>query len=257
MLSNIFHDLRYAFRSLLKHRNFPAAALLTLALGIGINTSIFTLLYSVAFRALPVKNPERVVNVYQTLEGEVDRQVEGTVSPLSYPEYLNYRDRVTGLSGLAASKDVNLYLEANNVEKINGLLVTDNYFSILGGGSALGRTFFDKECQAPLQCPVAVLSYGFWQRRFGSDQRVIGTSITLNRQHFTILGVAAADFRGAEMTVPDVWIPLTMQPALRKESQFLSEPNLSWLNVVGRLKDGASIPQVQAEMQLVAAQSDK
>ena len=256
MLTSTFHDLRYAFRALLKHRNFTAAALLTLALGIGINTCIFTLLYSVAFRELPVKNPERVVNVYQTLGGEYDRQVEGNVSLLSYPEYLNYRDRVTGLSGMAASKDINLYLDANNVEKINGLMVTDNYFSILGGGSALGRTFLDKECQAPLQCPVAVLSYGFWQRRFGSDQSLIGSSIMLNRQRFTVLGVAAADFRGAEMTVPDVWVPLTMQPALIKDSQFLSQPNLSWLNVIGRLKDDASIPQVQAELQLVAAQTD-
>jgi predicted permease len=257
MLTSIFNDLRYAFRALLKHRNFTVAALLTLALGIGINTSIFTLLYSVAFRELPVKNPKQVVNVFQTLEGEFDRQVEGNVSLLSYPEYLNYRDRVSGLSGLAASADVNLYLGGNNVEKINGLLVTDNYFSVLGGGSALGRTFFDKECQAPLQCPVAVLSHGFWQRRFGSDQSVIGTSITLNRQRFTVLGVAGADFRGAEMTVPDVWLPLMMQPALIKESQFLSQPNLSWLSTVGRLKDGTSSAQVQAEMQLVAAQMDK
>ena len=170
MLTSTFQDLRYALRALLKHRNFTAAALLTLALGIGINTSIFTLLYSVAFRPLPVKNPDRVVNVYQTLEGEFSRQVEGSVELLSYPEYLNYRDRVAGVSGLAASADVKLYLGGNNVERINGLMVTDNYFSLLGGGSALGRTFFDKECQTPLQCPVAVLSYGFWQRRFGSDQ---------------------------------------------------------------------------------------
>ena len=161
MLINIFHDLRYALRALLKHRTFTVAALLTLALGIGINTSIFTLLYSVAFRPLQVKDPDRVVNVYQTLEGEFSRQVEGSVELLSYPEYLNYRDRVAGVSGLAASSDVKLYLGGNNVERINGLMVTDNYFSLLGGGSAVGRTFFDKECQTPLQCPVAVLSYRF------------------------------------------------------------------------------------------------
>jgi len=178
MLTNIFHDLRYSLRSLIKHRTFTAAALLTLTLGIGINTSVFTLLYSLAFRPLPVKNPDRVVNVYQILEGEFSRQVEGNVALLSYPEYVNYRDRVVGLSGLAASTDAKLYLGGNNVERINGLMVTDNYFSLLGGGSAIGRTFFDKECQAPLQCPVAVLGYSFWQRRFGSDQSVIGTSIT-------------------------------------------------------------------------------
>jgi len=257
MLTSTFQDLRYAIRSLLKHRNFTSAALLTLALGIGINTSIFTLLYSVAFRPLAVKDPDRVVNVYQTLEGEFSRQVEGSVELLSYPEYLNYRDGVAGVSGLAASADVKLYLGGNNVERINGLMVTDNYFSLLGGGSALGRTFFDKECQAPLQCPVAVLSHGFWERRFGSDQSVIGTSITLNRQRFTVLGVAAPDFHGAEMTLPDVWIPVTMQPAVMPESKFLELPNCSWLSVVGRLKDNVSLQQLQAEMQLVAARMDQ
>ena len=215
--TSLFHDLRYSLRALIKHRNFTIAALLTLALGIGINTSIFTLLYSVAFRPLPVKDADRVVNVYQILEGEFSRQVEGNVAMLSYPEYLNYRDRVSSLSGLTASADAKLYLGGNNVEKINGLMVSDNYFSLLGGGSALGRTFFDKECQAAGQCPVAVLSHSFWQRRFGSDKSVVGTSITLNRQRFTVLGVAAQDFRGAEMTVPDVWVPLTMQPALMPE----------------------------------------
>ncbi|HJY29645.1 MAG TPA: ABC transporter permease [Pyrinomonadaceae bacterium] len=253
---NIFHDLRYAFRSLLKHRNFTTAALLTLALGIGINTGIFTLLYSLAFRELPVKNPERVVNVYQRLEGEYSREVEGSPSFLSYAEYLNYRDRVDGLAGLVASSDVKLNLGGNTVEKVSGLMVTDNYFSVLGGTSALGRTFYDKECTVPLQCPIAVLSYGFWQRRFGSDTSVIGTSIALNRQHFTVVGVAAPDFRGTEMTVPDVWLPLTAQEGIMAEGNFTSRPNLSWLSVIGRLKDIASAKQVQAQMQLVASQLD-
>src|SRR5829696_522952 len=241
MLTSTFHDLRYSLRSLIKHRTFTAAALLTLALGIGINTSIFTLLYSLAYRPLPVKDPDCVVNVYQILEGEFSREVDGHVALLSYPEYLNYRDRVAGLSGLAASADAKLYLGGGNVERINGLMVSDNYFSLLGGGSALGRTFFEKECQINLQCPVAVLSHSFWQRRFGSDQSVIGTPITLNRQRFTVVGVAARDFKGAEMTVPDVWIPVTMQPAVMPESKFLELENCSWLNVIGQLKDGASV----------------
>src|ERR1041385_2808312 len=256
MITSALHDLRYSLRALLKHRNFTAAALLTLALGIGINTSIFTLLYSVAFRPLPVKEPERVVNIYQVLDGEYSRQVQGNVALLSYPEYLNYRDRVAELSGLAASADLKLYLGGNNVERINGLMVTDNYFSLLGGGSTLGRTFFDKECQTALQCPVAVLSYNFWQRRFGADPNIAGTSLTLNRRRFTVVGVAARDFHGAEMNVPDVWVPVTMQPALMPENKFLELPDCSWLNVVGRLKDGASLPQLQAQMQLVATQMD-
>ena len=257
MLTNTFHDLRYSLRSLLKHRTFTVAAILTLALGIGINTSIFTLLYSLAFRPLPVKDPDRVVNVYQILDGEYSRQVEGNVAMLSYPEYLNYRDRATGHADLAASANTRLYLGGGNVEKIEALMVTDNYFSLLGGGSALGRTFFDKECQTPLQCPVAVLSHSFWQRRFGADQNVIGTSLTLNRQRFNVIGVAAQDFHGAEMTVPDVWIPVTMQPAVMPESKFLELRDCSWLTVVGRLKDGVSLNQLQAEMQLVAARMDQ
>ena len=257
MLTTTIQDLRFAVRSLIKHRNFTTAALLTLALGIGINTSIFTLLYSVAFRPLAVKDPNSVVNVYQTLEGEYSRQVEGSADLLSYPEYLNYRDNVTGVSGLAASSDVKLYLGGNNVERVNGLMVTDNYFSLLGGGTALGRTFFDKECQAALQCPVAVLSHGFWQRRFGSDQNVVGTSITLNRQRFTVLGVATPEFQGAEMAVPDVWIPVTMQPAVMPDNKFLEVADLSWLSVTGRLKENVSLQQLQAEMQLVAARMDQ
>lgn len=257
MLASTLHDLRYSLRALLKNRNFTVAALVTLALGIGINTSIFTLLYSVAFRPLPVKDPDHVVNVYQILDGEYSRQVQGNVALLSYPEYLNYRDRVAGLSGLAASANVKFYLGGNNVEKINGLMVSDNYFSLLGGSAALGRTFFDKECQTSLQCPLAVLSNRFWQRRFGADQNVIGTSVTLNRQRFTIVGVAARDFAGAEMTVPDVWIPLTMQPAVMPDNKFLELPDCSWLSVIGRVKDGVSLPQLQAEMQLVAGQMDQ
>lgn len=257
MLGSILQDLRYALRALLKHRNFTAAALLTLALGIGINTGIFTLLYSIAFRPLPVKDPENVVSIYQTFEGDYSRQVEGSPELLSYPEYLNYRDRVAGISGLTGSADVSLYSGGDNVERINGLLVTDNYFSLLGGTSALGRTFFDKECQTPLQCPLAVISHGFWQRRFGSDQNVIGSSLTLNRQNFTVIGVAARDFRGAEITVPDVWIPVTMQPAVTPENQLLSVRDCSWLSVYGRLKDGVSVQQIQAEAQLVAAQMDQ
>lgn len=256
MFTNTLQDLRFAFRALLKHRNFTVAALLTLALGIGINTGIFTLLYSLAFRPLPVKDPDTIVSVYQTLEGEYSRQVEGNVELLSYPEYLNYRDRVQGFSGLVASADTSLYLGADTVERINGLLVTDNYFSVLGGTSALGRTFFDKECQAPQQCPLAVISHDFWQRRFGSDQNVIGSSLTLNGHSITVVGVAARDFRGAEIAVPDVWIPVTMQSALNPESQLLSLPNCSWLSVYGRLKDGVSPQQIQAEMQLVAAHMD-
>lgn len=121
---------------------------------------------------------------------------------------------------------------------------------------ALGRTFAPEECRTPGASPVAVLSYSFWQGRFGADASLIGKNIILNRQPFTVVGVAAREFRGAELFPPDLWVPITMQPQLMPGSDFLHEHNRSWLEVAGRLKPGISPARAQAEMMLLAAQFD-
>src|SRR6266545_3914927 len=257
MIADLWQDLRYGARMLLRNPIFTGVATLTLALGIGVNTTIFTLFYSVAFRPLPVKDPASVVNVYQTFSGENSRRVSGSRYLLSYPEYMNYRDQTRVFSGLAAYAGTSLTLDGGEAERVGGLMVSDNYFSVLGAEAALGRLLVANECQMAGGCPRAVLSWGFWQRRFGGDPDLIGKTLTLSRQPFTIVGIAAREFRGADVEVPDVWIPLMMRDELAAGDDFLQLRDCSWLYVVGRLKPGVRLKQAQAEMSLVAGQSDR
>jgi predicted permease len=256
-METLFRDIHYGIRSLLKRPGFTAVAVITLALGIGVNTSIFTLFYSLALRPLPVKDASEIVNVYQTFEGQSSRRVEGNMALLSYPEYLSYRDETQAFSGLIAYADAPLTLSGDEGEKVHGLLVSDNYFSVLGAQTLFGRSLMPGECQTTGQCPLAVVSYRFWQRRFGSEPGLVGKTLTLNRQRFTVVGITAPDFRGTEMTLPDVWIPLLMQPAIKPGIDFIALPDCSWLNVVGRLQKGVSLRQAQAELALLATQADR
>jgi macrolide transport system ATP-binding/permease protein len=255
-MSTLSQDLRYGARMLRQNPGFTITAVLTLAVGLGVSTSIFTLLYSAVLRPLPVKDPERVVNVYQTVTGST-RRIEGSPLFVSYPEYMGYRDQTSAWADLAAYAETRLALSGAEAESIAGLLVSDNYFPVLGADAAMGRTFAADDCRTPGACPLAVLNYGFWQRRFGGDEKIIGKTLLLNRQPFTIIGVAAADFHGTEMVAPDVWVPLTMQAQLRPEADYLPLRDCSWLKLIGRLDAGVSLAQAQAEMSVVAAQADQ
>src|SRR5262245_18589551 len=252
----MFQDLRFGVRMLLKNPGFTVVAALTLALGIGMNTALFSLFNAFALRALPVKDPDQIVKVYRKELGEASRDVSGSRSMLSYPEYSCHRDNARSFSGLTAYADTSLTLGAAEAEEIKGQLVTDNYFSTLGAEMALGRAFSPEECQTPGAAPVVVLSHRFWSRRFGADASMIGKTITLNRQPFTVIGVAAIGFNGAEVFAPDLWAPLTMQAQVMPGRDFLPRQNLSWLEVVGRLKPGVSTAQAHAEMTLFAGQLD-
>ena len=204
-LETLWQDLRYGARMLLKNPGFTLIAVITLALGIGANTAIFALFYSMAWRPLPVKDPAGIVNIYQTFRGDESygRKVSGNFTQLSYPEYLYYRDQAHSFAGFVAYTEETFTLSGDEAERVNGQMVTDNYFSVLGGEAVLGRTFVSNECQTPGACPQVVLSYDFWQRRFGSDPGLIGKTLTLNRQPFTVVGVAARSWVGTEMIVPD------------------------------------------------------
>jgi predicted permease len=253
----MFQDLRFGVRMLLKNPVFTVVAALTLALGIGVNTALFTLFNAVALRPLPVKDPDRVVKVYRKELGKSGREVAGSNSMLSYPEFTGFRDNTQVFSGLTAyAENTPLTLGVDELEAIQGLLVAENYFSTLGAEMALGRAFAPEECRTPGASPVAVLSHRFWQRRFGADAGLIGKTITLNRHPFTVVGVAARDFNGAELFTPDLWAPITMQAQLMPGRDFLPKQNLGWLEVVGRLKPGVSMAQAQAEMALFAGQLD-
>src|SRR5215813_1424884 len=264
----LFQDLRYASRALRKNPGFTLTALLTLALGIGVNTAIFTLFYSLAWRPLPVKDPASVVNIWQTIIGDdYGRRLEGTPSQISYPEYINYRDQTRSFAGLAAYAEETLTLTGGEAERINAQMVTDNYFAVLGGEAALGRTFVPNECQTHGACSQVVLSHTFWQRRFSSDPNVIGKTLILNRRPFTVVGVTARSWSSMgivagplfdlPLIAPDVWVPLMMRGQLVPERDLLTQRDCSCHWVVGRLKPGISLKQAQADMAVAASRWDQ
>ncbi|HEU4386272.1 MAG TPA: ABC transporter permease [Blastocatellia bacterium] len=261
MIADLWQDLRYGVRMLLKNPGFTIASALTLALGIGVNTAVFTIFNAIAFAPLPVKDPDRVVRVYHKELGKSVEMVSGATSAsapsaFSYPEYVSHRDNTRSFSGLTAYAGASLTLGGAQPEEIRGLLVADNYFSVLGAEMAFGRTFVLEEVQAAGGPPVVVLNHTFWQRHFDSDPNLVGKTLILNRQPFTVIGITAQGFNGIEFGTPDVWAPLTMQAQLEPSRDFLSEQNLRWLGVVGRLKPAVSPAQAQAEMTLFAAQLD-
>jgi macrolide transport system ATP-binding/permease protein len=259
-LEDLLQDLRYGVRMLVKNPGFTVVAALTLALGIGANTAIFTVFNAAALRPLPVNDAERVVKAYRNALVETEREATGAISTMSlfsYPEYIGQRDNTQSFSGLTAYyADTPLTFDGAEAEEIRGELVAANYFSALGAKMVLGRPFAQEEGQTPGASPLVVLSHRFWQRRFGSDPSLVGKTITLNRQPFTVVGVAAPDFNGVGLRAPDVWAPLIMQAQIAPGRDFLSDQNLSWLEVVGRLKPGVTLAQAQAEMTSVAGRID-
>lgn len=256
-LDQLAQDFRYAARALRKAPGFSMIVILTLALGIGANTSLFTVLYALVWQPLPVKDPTTVVNIHQSFAGTSSRQARGGINRLSYPEYLNYRDRTQSLAGLLAFEEANFTLRETKTSKVAGVFATGNYFSVLGATTELGRAWSAADCEIPGACPLAVLSYDFWQRQFGGDRDVVGRTISLNRQALTIIGVAARDFRGTGLLVPDVWVPLPMRSQLiTDEPDRLVARDYSWLRVMGRRKADVSLDQVRQEFSLLAQQSD-
>jgi hypothetical protein len=236
-----------------KSPGFAAVAVLALAFGIGVNAAIFTLLNAVALRPLPVKNPGEVVTVYQSMRGLRSRNIHGSKAYLSYPEYAAYRDRNHTLTGLAAFATEKLSVGGGGVRAATGQLTTCNYFSALSGAMTMGRGFLPEECASPGAGPVAVLSYAFWKRQYAGDPSVLGKTIVLNRHPFTIVGVGAEGFSGASILGADVWSPISMQQVYEPGREFLSEPNLSWLEVAGRLKPGIGLSEARADLAVVAA----
>ena len=214
-LDGLVQDLRYGARTFRKNPGFTAVAVMTLALGIGVNAAVFTILNAIAFAPLPVKDPDRVVRVHREELGKSPREMVGNAaSTFSYPEYTGQRDNTRAFAGLSAYAGASLTMGGAEPEEIRGLLVTENYFSVLGASVAMGRTFAPEESQTPGSSPVIVLNHGFWQRRFGSDPSLVGKTLVLNRQPFTVIGITAPGFNGIEWSTPDVWAPLTIVAGL-------------------------------------------
>lgn len=248
-------DLKFAFRQLLKNPGFTAVAVLTLALGIGANTAIFSVVDKLLVRPLPVAEPHRLALIGQARDnGAADFD-------FTYPLFRDYQRASQSFSHLAVTMDEAVGLGTGGAtERRRALLVSGNYFSMLGVDAAVGRTFAPTEGVELDDAPVVVLSHGLWQRGFGADPQVIGRSVNVNGQPFTVVGVTPREFRGTTRgQIPDLYLPITMYGQLTAErpggenpmaSRYYSRP---W--VMGRLKDGVSPTQAAEDLGLLARQA--
>jgi macrolide transport system ATP-binding/permease protein len=251
-MGTLIHDFSYAVRVLWKNPGFTTVALLALALGIGANSTIFSLANSVFLRQLPVAQSNRLVWLF------TDRD-----SNVSYPDYIDYARQTDIFSGVLAYDWVALNLgSGGQADRVQGALVSANYFDVLSVKVERGRAFLPDEDKTPGAAPVAVISQALWQDHFGSDPNVIGKSVVLNGQQFAIVGVAPAGFVGAEEAFPrDIWVPLSMQAQLRSgiigargNQNLFTDRNARWFSVIARLKPAVSLRQAQARMDYLAGQ---
>ncbi|HTG85673.1 MAG TPA: ABC transporter permease, partial [Pyrinomonadaceae bacterium] len=246
-MESILTDLRYGAKMLWKSKGVTLVAVVSLAVGIGANSVIFSLVNSILLRPRPVSHPEQLVELFV---GEPNHPYETT----SYPSYLELRDRNEVLSGLAAYGIQQFNLgHANEVEQIWGEAVSGNYFDVLGVAAHKGRTFSAEEDLVPGRNPVAVIGYSLWQRRFNSDSGVVGQTLTLNDQALTIIGIAPPQYNGMIRGFGiDVWIPTAMLPAVESRSgNRLTSRGSRWLALVGRLKPEATLAQARARFDLL------
>jgi predicted permease len=240
----MFQDLRFGARMLLKHPGFTCVAALTLALGIGANTAIFSLIDAVLLKRLPVKQPEQLV-----LLRHADNR--GAVTPFGYHTYKQFRDQNQVFSGALGYYPLRLTVSVGGQLEpaVAGQLVSGNYYSVLGVNAALGRMIVPDDDRAPGESPVCVISYNYWRRRFAGDPAVVGKTIHLGGAPFTIIGVTPPEFFGLEVgSSLDISVPLMMQQQVMPgiESYVGSDSVRPVIIVMGRLRPGATIPQAQA-----------
>jgi predicted permease len=251
-METLYKDIRYAVRSLAKHPGFVAIAVITLALGIGANTAIFSLVNTVLLRPLPVPQAEQIVSV--ALRGKGD-----SILAFSYPNYKDFRDRNQVLAGLLAYRFVPISLSRDGAnERIWGYEVSGNYFDVLGVQAIKGRTFLPEEDHTRLSHPVGVVSYGAWQRRFAGDPDLVGKEIRLNNHPFKIIGIAPEGFNGTEVVyTPEIWLPISMIEWVEPGAGWIDNRNAGNLFGIGRLKPGIAVSEAEASLNLFAQQLAK
>lgn len=247
-------DLRYAARRLLRSPGFTAATVLTLAIGIGANTAVFTVVNTVLLGELPVPEPDRVVRVYTS------DYSSGLFGTSSYPNFADYRDRAASFTTLAAyttAAPMNMST-GGTAERVRGAVATRDFFDVLGVQPAHGRFFPPGDDTALGSAPVAVLSHELWTRSFSAAPEAVGTTITLNGSTFTVSGVAPEGFRGLDLIeAPALWVPMAMiEQAVprRAGSDVLAQRGNRWLRMVGRLAPDVTIDGARTEVTTIAEQ---
>lgn len=236
-------DVRYAARTLRRSPGFTTVAVLSLGLGIGANTVVFTFLNTLLLRPLPVARPAELVTV-----------MDGRAIAHSYPTYVALRDRNTAMAGLVGYRVAAIGLDTDSgPRRIWGYLATGNYFDVLGLTPAVGRFFHPDDDRVPSASPFAVLSYAAWQTRFAGDPAIAGRTVRINKMPYTILGVAPRGFTGTEaFFMPEIWVPMMMQPQIEGRASWLDNRGIDNVLVLGRLKRGITPQQATGNLNTIA-----
>ena len=253
-------DLKLAWRQLTKSPGFALTAILTLALGTGATTAIFTLVHAVLLKSLPVAKPEELYRIGDKVHccvwGGYTQWEE--YSLLSYELYKQFRDHTPAFTDLAAFEAGNSSLSVRRMgseqaaQSGNGEYVSGNYFRTFGIGPWAGRVINDNDDREG-SAPVAVISYRTWQQKFGSDPSVVGSTFLINAKPFTVIGIAPPGFFGGALKswgMPEYWIPLAEEPVLAASNSFLKQPNANWLDVIGRVRSGTDPKALEAQLRL-------
>lgn len=255
LLQNLPNDLRYALRSLSRAPGLAAAAIVTIALGVGVNTGIFSIINGVLFRDIPAPDGHELVSIDQKIGGLPERE-SARVGLATTAEFQTYHDRAKTLSALAGHSDpIGALLRGDTAQQTAGLLVTCSYFEVLHEQPALGRALTDRDCRVGAD-PVVVLGHELWAGTFGADPTVVGRTIDLGRRLFTVVGIAregtySGMFRSA------FFAPISTQPLLLPSANSYANDRAGWLYLVGRRNDGVNIDQVRAELGVIAAGIDR
>lgn len=239
MLASMLQDIRFALRGLRARPAFTATVLLTLALGMGANVAIFSIVDSTLLRPLPYTQPDRLVHLWETYRGSAANRSEA-----SYPDYLDWKARTRAFAGLAGYHGGGFLLGGDQPATIGGAKTTANFFDVLGVHPYLGRTFVPGE-DAVGAPKVALLSYGFWQRQYNGDRAIVGRTIVLNGAPATIIGVLPRSFTFARQSAADVWTPIDRGAAQREQR------GNHWLNVVARLAPTATMTTASRDLSVV------
>jgi len=243
-MNSFWQDARYGIRMIIKAPGFALIAILTLALGIGANTTIFSWINATLLNPVPgLQSPNEVVAL------SLGRPNENTF-PFNYADTVLMRDGQKSFSGLTVFTIEAMSLTGKGrPERVWGMLVSANYFDVLGVRPILGRTFLPEEDEKPNGAPVVVLSYRMWQTHFGADPNVVGRTLDINQNPYTIVGVAPAIFQGSQTGLrSEMWVPLVMQSQLMPQGDLRASHHYFWLSALGRLRPGVTPAQAQEEM---------
>jgi len=254
-VDSIRQDLKYGIRQLRSNPGYTLVAVISLALGIGANTAIFTLFDQIALRLLPVQNPRELVQL-RVEGGRFGSNSGDGRHTFSHPIYLALRDRNTVFSGLTGQIVQNASLVGDDrSELVRVGMVAGNFFNVLGVQPLLGRLLTQDDDRTRLGHPVVVLQYDFWQKRFAGKREIVGSSIRLNGSPFTVIGISAPGFDGTDVGIPThVWVPVMMKPIITPTWDELDNERYSWFYLFGRLKPGVSMEEAQTAMRLLYRQ---